>query len=272
MAKKINIDECAEYSAYYKKPKKEAKGNRTKQIVFIVAAALLAVTAIMLTLYFVGVFDTVTPGRRPSNTSSENNASDEGYVDYKFNAKDMPKGNYADFVLTCDGKEYNFSVYLFSSYAENTVANFISLADKNYYNGKTFNRVVLEDRTQDGVYDAGLLFGGGYVMNADGTYTKKADSSIIPIKGEFAKNGYDKNKLSHTSGVISMYRDIEEEYDSATTDFFFCPYDAKELNGRFAAFGKITTQGGIDVLRNLSVLMYENDKPITVKSVTIRKG
>ena len=42
MAKKINIDECAEYSAYYKKPKKEAKENRTKQIVFIVAAALLA--------------------------------------------------------------------------------------------------------------------------------------------------------------------------------------------------------------------------------------
>ena len=101
---------------------------------------------------------------------------------------------------------------------------------------------------------------------------KKADSSITPIKGEFAKNGYDKNKLSHTSGVISMYRDIEEEYDSATTDFFFCPYDAKELNGRFAAFGKITTQGGIDVLRNLSVLMYENDKPITVKSVNIRTG
>lgn len=272
MAKKINIEECAEYSACYKKKKKTESGKRTKQIVFIVVAILLAVTAVMLTLYFLDVFDNGTTTRKPMKTPSENGVKEEGYVDYKFDAKNMPKGNYADFVLTCDGKEYKFSVFLFSTYAENTVANFIALADKNYYNGKTFNRVVLEDRTKDGVYDAGVLFGGGYVVNADGTYTKKADSSANPIKGEFAKNGYAKNKLSHTSGVISMYRDIEEEYDSARTDFFFCPYDATELNGRFAAFGKITTQGGIDVIRNLSVLMYENDKPITIKSVTIRKG
>lgn len=271
MAKKINVDECAEYSAVVKKNKKPIDKKRRNIIVVLTAAVLLAVGLLMLTLYLTGVFDATINSNRDFGEDKKEEISRDGFIDYKFDSKDMPVGRYADFVLTCDGKEYSFKVFLFSLYAENTVANFISLVDRKYYNGKAFKDITLEDTDKNGVYDKGILFGGGYVLNADGTYTKKADVSISPINGEFQDNNYTKNILSHTAGVISMYRDIESEYNSATTDFFFCPYNATELNGRYAAFGKITSQKGIDALRTVCVLMYEHQKPVTIKSVTISR-
>ena len=271
MAKKINVDECAEYSAVAKKNKKPLNKKRIKTVVLLIVAVFLAVSLLMLTLYLTGVFDAVSGGRDFSDDGKKEEIRG-GFTDYKFDSKDMPTGKYADFVLTCDGKEYSFKVFLFSLYAENTVSNFISLADRKYYNGKVFKDVMLEDTDKNGVYDKGILFGGGYVLNADGTYTKKADVSISPIHGEFQDNDYTKNTLSHTAGVLSMYRDIEDEYNSATTDFFFCPYDATYLNGRYAAFGKITNQKGIDALRTVCVLMYEHNKTVTIKSITISRN
>lgn len=111
-------------------------------------------------------------------------------------------------------------VELYPEYAPNTVNNFISLVNQGFYDGVVFHRIVPGFMIQGGDPTGTGMGGPGY-----------------GIKGEFASNGYDKNTLSHTEGVISMARSMMP--DSAGSQFFICDGDASFLDGEYAAFGKV---------------------------------
>ena len=70
--------------------------------------------------------------------------------------------------------------------APNTVNNFLSLANKGFYNGLIFHRVIPGFMIQGGCPDGTGMGGPGY-----------------SIKGEFAANGV-KNPIKHKRGVISQ--------------------------------------------------------------------
>ena len=74
--------------------------------------------------------------------------------------------------------------------APNTVKNFVSLADRGFYNGLIFHRVIPGFMIQGGCPDGTGMGGPGY-----------------SIKGEFSSNGF-KNPLKHKRGVISMARSM----------------------------------------------------------------
>ena len=108
-----------------------------------------------------------------------------------------------------------FTIELYPEYAPQTVANFLELAESNYYAGTTFPRVY-----------PGFMAQGG----------EGADTPTI--KGEFASNGFSQNTLSHTRGVVSMARTSVK--DSASSQFFICYDDVSySLDGDYAAFGKV---------------------------------
>lgn len=77
---------------------------------------------------------------------------------------------------------------LYPEIAPNTVNNFISLANKHFYDGKIFHRVIPGFMIQGGCPEGTGMGGPGY-----------------SIKGEFAQNGF-ANDLKHTPGVLSMAR------------------------------------------------------------------
>ena len=108
-----------------------------------------------------------------------------------------------------------FTIELYPEYAPQTVANFLKLAESNYYAGTTFHRVY-----------PGFMAQGG----------EGADTPTL--KGEFASNGFSQNTLSHTRGVVSMARTSVK--DSASSQFFICYDDVSySLDGDYAAFGKV---------------------------------
>ena len=108
---------------------------------------------------------------------------------------------------------------LFPDVAPNTVNNFISLANKGFYDGLIFHRVIPGFMIQGGDPE-GMGYGGpGY-----------------SIPGEFTMNGFH-NELKHTTGVLSMARSGHP--DSAGSQFFIMVADAPHLDGQYAAFGKI---------------------------------
>ncbi len=109
---------------------------------------------------------------------------------------------------------------LYPETAPNTVANFISLVKKGFYDGTVFHRVI-----------PGFMIQGG---DPEGTGTGGPGYSI---KGEFSRNGV-KNDLKHTRGVLSMARAMDP--DSAGSQFFIMVEDAPHLDGQYAAFGKVT--------------------------------
>lgn len=108
---------------------------------------------------------------------------------------------------------------LYPEIAPNTVANFISLVKKGFYDGTIFHRVI-----------PGFMIQGG---DPEGTGTGGPGYSI---KGEFSRNGV-KNDLKHTRGVLSMARAMDP--DSAGSQFFIMVEDAPHLDGQYAAFGKV---------------------------------
>ncbi len=147
---------------------------------------------------------------------------------------------------------------LYPDLAKETVANFISLCEKNFYEGLIFHRVI----------DGFMIQGGGY----DKDFNEKDAPSIF---GEFDANGY-ANPLKHEKGVISMAR--TNDPNSASSQFFIMDEAAPHLDGKYAAFGRITQ--GLDVLESISAtktithkLGFADvpEKPIIIKSITIDK-
>ncbi len=127
-----------------------------------------------------------------------------------------------------------------------TVENFVELANKGFYDGLTFHRVI----------DGFMIQGGD--PNADGT-----GGSGKNIIGEFDSNGIE-NNISHKRGVISMARSGKP--DSASSQFFIMHEDSPHLDGAYAAFGKVTD--GIEVVDKIA----ENTPVIDNNGTVLRKN
>ncbi|MBQ9272553.1 MAG: peptidylprolyl isomerase [Mogibacterium sp.] len=112
------------------------------------------------------------------------------------------------------------SVELDGDEAPITVRNFMDLANKGFYDGLTFHRII----------DGFMIQGGDPEGNGTG-------GSGTNITGEFASNGIE-NNIAHEKGVISMAR--SQDYDSASSQFFIMVEDAPYLDGEYAAFGHVT--------------------------------
>ena len=141
---------------------------------------------------------------------------------------------------------------LYPDKAPNTVNNFISLANSGFYDGLIFHRVIKGFMNQGGDPDGVGTGGPGY-----------------SIKGEFSSNGYTKNDLKHTAGVLSMAR--SNNPDSAGSQFFIMAEEASYLDCDYAAFGKVTE--GMDIVEAInSVETDRNDKPlkdVVIESITV---
>ncbi len=148
-----------------------------------------------------------------------------------------------------DGKVIKAELY--PDIAPISVANFISLANKGFYNGLIFHRVIKDFMIQGGCPKGNGTGGPGYC-----------------IKGEFSANGV-ANPLKHERGVLSMAR--TNVPDSAGSQFFIVHADSPHLDGQYAAFGKVTE--GMDVVDEIASTRVDyNDKPRkpqVMKSVTV---
>ena len=130
---------------------------------------------------------------------------------------------------------------LYPDIAPISVNNFISLIQKNFYDGLIFHRVIRGFMIQGGDPQGTGMGGPGY-----------------SIKGEFAANGF-KNDLKHTEGVLSMARSMMP--DSAGSQFFIMHKNAPHLDGSYAAFGKIIE--GMDVVNKIAETPTDySDRPL----------
>ena len=140
---------------------------------------------------------------------------------------------------------------LYPEVAPNTVRNFVSLAQKGFYDGLIFHRVI-----------PGFMVQGG---DPQGT---GAGDPGYSIKGEFTSNGF-KNNLSHDRGVISMARSSRP--NSAGSQFFIMVDKSTHLDGQYASFGKVI-EGMEEADRLVSVKRDYNDKPRDeqkIKTITV---
>ena len=140
---------------------------------------------------------------------------------------------------------------LYPDIAPISVNNFISLIQKNFYDGLIFHRVIKGFMIQGGDPEGTGMGGPGY-----------------SIRGEFAQNGYP-NDLKHTAGVLSMARSMHP--NSAGSQFFIMHKDAPHLDGSYAAFGKVI-EGMENVDKIAETATDYSDRPLEeqkIKTVTV---
>lgn len=140
---------------------------------------------------------------------------------------------------------------LYPEIAPISVNNFISLIQKNFYDGLIFHRVIRGFMIQGGDPEGTGMGGPGY-----------------SIKGEFSSNGV-ANDLKHTEGVLSMARSMMP--NSAGSQFFIMHKNAPHLDGSYAAFGKIIE--GMETVNKIAETPTDySDRPMTpqvIKTVTV---
>jgi len=124
-------------------------------------------------------------------------------------------------------------IELYGDKAPITVNNFINLAKSGYYDGTKIIRI-----------QPGFVVQGG------------RGAGTASIKGEFSSNGVDTG-LKHERGTLSMARSTSP--DSASDQFFICldSDTASQLDGNYAAFGKITD--GMDIIDSMASGLTVND-------------
>lgn len=150
-------------------------------------------------------------------------------------------------IILENGKSIKLDLY--PEIAPITVSNFKYLANDKYYDGLIFHRVIEDFMIQGGCPNG--------IGNGGPNYR---------IKGEFSDNGVE-NNLEHTRGVISMAR--SDPFDSAGSQFFIVHKDSPHLDGKYAAFGRVTE--GIEVVDEIATTPTDaNNKPLSeVKIKTI---
>jgi peptidyl-prolyl cis-trans isomerase B (cyclophilin B) len=129
------------------------------------------------------------------------------------------------------------------------VENFKKLAQKGFYDGTAFHRVIK-----------------GFMIQGGDPLTKDASKEAVwgtgdpgyKIKAEF-------NKKSHVRGVLSMAR--SNHPDSAGSQFFICHGDPKFLDGQYTTFGQLIK--GDDVLEKIGTTpTHPGDRPVKRMGVT----
>lgn len=140
---------------------------------------------------------------------------------------------------------------LFAKKAVKTVENFVGLAEKGYYNGVIFHRVI----------DNFMIQGG------DPTGTGRGGQSLWGEPFEDEVN----TGLKHDSeGILSM---ANAGPNTNGSQFFITLKDTPWLDGRHTVFGKVIN--GMDVVKKIGkVKTGPNDKPVedvVMQKVTVEK-
>ena len=141
---------------------------------------------------------------------------------------------------------------LYPDQAPEAVANFITLANRGFYDGTAFHRIV-----KDFMIQTGSKGGDGTTGAKLSDLKDNGESQDYTIKGEFLANGVT-NTIKFEEGTVAMARADytqyssslkEESYNSGCSQFFIMTKENTSLNGYYAAFGKVIE--GLDVVHQI---------------------
>jgi len=167
--------------------------------------------------------------------------------------ENRPMEYYKDKVAELHTSAGEIDIRFYPDAAPNHVKNFIDLAEKGFYNGTKFHRVI-----------PGFMIQGGDPNTVSGSpYTWGTGGSGKNIDAEF-------NSISHVRGIVSMAR--SNDPNSASSQFFIVTSDSPFLDKQYTVFGKVTK--GMDVADKIvNAPKGANDRPnnpTTIDKIVIR--
>lgn len=154
-----------------------------------------------------------------------------------------PKGDEIAVIKTDRGV---VKLKFFSKDAPNHVASFLELAEKKFYDGIKWHRVV-----------PGFVVQGGDPLSKklpDGDPNVGTGDAGYRLKAEF-------NARKHLEGTVAMAR--AQDVDSAGSQFYICLAPQPSLDGQYTVFGQVIS--GMDVVKKIQ----QGD---SIRSIRIEHG
>jgi len=140
--------------------------------------------------------------------------------------ENRPMSQYENKVAELHTSAGEIDIRFYPDVAPNHVKNFIDLAEKGFYNGTKFHRVI-----------QGFMIQGGDPNTVSGSpATWGTGGSGKNVAAEF-------NSISHKRGIVSMAR--SNDPNSASSQFFIVVADSTFLDKQYTVFGQVTK--GMDV-------------------------
>ena len=137
---------------------------------------------------------------------------------------------------------------MFPESAPEAVRSFLNLAATGAFDSTTFSRVV-----------------PGFIIQGGDLFTRP--NMTLEMDKRARRNLPDEpNQIKHERGILSMAR--ADTPNSATTNFFILLGTATNLDGTFAAFGRVIN--GMETVEAINKMPVENEKP--AKPVHITKA
>src|SRR4051794_25868722 len=186
---------------------------------------------------------TATEGSVPPPATTSSAAAEEN----------RPMSEYQNKVAELHTSAGEIDIRFLPDVAPNHVKNFIDLAEKGFYNGTKFHRVI-----------PGFMIQGGDPNTVSGSpSTWGTGGSGKNVAAEF-------NSISHKRGIVSMAR--SNDPNSASSQFFIVTSDSTFLDRQYTVFGQVTK--GMDIADKIvSAPTGEQNRPnspTTIEKVVIR--
>ena len=152
--------------------------------------------------------------------------------------------------VSLDTEKGIIEIELFPESAPESVRNFLNLAATGALDTTTFSRVV-----------------PNFVIQGGDLYTR--EGKMTAALGQRARKTVpdEPNKILHERGIVSMAR--SDEANTATTNFFILLSAAPYLDGKFAAFGRVTKgMDVVEVINKMPVVEEKPDKPVRIRKAS----
>jgi peptidyl-prolyl cis-trans isomerase B (cyclophilin B) len=130
--------------------------------------------------------------------------------------------------------------------APESVRGFLNLAATGSLDTTTFSRVV-----------------PGFVIQGGDLFTREKMTPEIDKRARRTLPD-EPSQIKHERGVVSMARG--DEPNSASTHFFILLREARTLDGKFAAFGRVTR--GMETVEAINKMPVEGEKPTKPVHIT----
>src|SRR5579859_1859420 len=184
--------------------------------------------------------DTTVTATTSSATASAQPASEPATASTAAE-ENRPMSDYTDKVAELHTTAGEIDIRFFPDVAPNHVKNFIDLAQKGFYNGTKFHRVI-----------------PGFMFQSGDPNTKTNDTSSWGTGGSGKNVAAEFNTISHKRGIVSMAR--ASDPNSASSQFFIVVKDSPFLDRQYTVFGQVTK--GMDVADKIvNAPRHANDRP-----------
>ncbi|HXA20095.1 MAG TPA: peptidylprolyl isomerase [Thermoanaerobaculia bacterium] len=157
-----------------------------------------------------------------------------------------PMSQYENKVAELHTSAGEIDIRFFPDVAPNHVKNFIDLAEKGFYNGSKFHRVIPGFMIQGG--DPNTISGSPSTWGTGGS-GKNVDAEFSSVK--------------HKRGIVSMARSSSP--NSASSQFFIMVADYPSLDGQYSVFGQVTK--GMDIADKIVNAPTAGERPVNPTSI-----